>query len=559
MSEPMKGAADPAAEEFKTKTLAELAAIKTRVKWLLLPAFITIAAVLALSVFTVIKVSEIQMQLADTDRVLRDSVRNTQPKRGAEQQGKLVFLQNGLSEAERNEFYHLEEGSEVFPLDWLRALKRKETGNLFLDDVVSMGFVLDPGNPDGLPVGLTAAHSRGLEPLGKMVGLNCAACHVGEMTYKGTRLRIDGAPNMLDTRTFFASLIESSFATLEDSKELIAFIRRVKANRGSRPDDAAPKAEVRSLAGKLLHSLEDKTETVLIDTLGKAIKKIIDDEKNDKTLFDLVGTMKGGVKDAKQFRKKVLEKFDDSRVKGLLDSLPLKKRVDELVSDANHEGTFLYTLQEVYIGVRLLKARAVYLKKLGLVGTDPRTVWGPGRVDAFGSARAFLFEENYKPVNPVSYPFIWGLYRIDWFHYDNNTTSILQRNFGQASASAPFMIRRPRPRRCIRATFIVSRRWPPRSSRRSGPKTSSERSTATPSSEARRITPSSAPTATSSTPRVISRTSFSTSTRSAPTRDAQNVRRNAPRRHAVRRHVVRGCHRQGDGRDRQEIGTRTTT
>src|SRR5262249_27143448 len=86
-----------------------------------------------------------------------------------------------------------------------------------------------------------------------------------------------------------------------------------------------------------------------------------------------------------------------------------------------------------YIKLRLLRARAEFLKKLGMVGEDTETeIWGPGRVDAFGSARAFLFQDGYRPLTPVSYPPIFELKTHDWFHYDNNTTTFLERNFGQA-------------------------------------------------------------------------------------------------------------------------------
>jgi mono/diheme cytochrome c family protein len=87
----------------------------------------------------------------------------------------------------------------------------------------------------------------------------------------------------------------------------------------------------------------------------------------------------------------------------------------------------------LYVKLRLLRARAEFLKKLGMVGEDDETgLWGPGRVDAFGSARAFLFQDGYRPLNPVSYPPIFELPTHDWFHYDNNTNTFLERNFGQA-------------------------------------------------------------------------------------------------------------------------------
>ena len=64
------------------------------------------------------------------------------------------------------------------------------------------GFIPMPpaaANPHGLPVGLTTVHSRDKSHIGlEMVGFNCAACHVGEVTYRGKRVLIDGAPSLVD-------------------------------------------------------------------------------------------------------------------------------------------------------------------------------------------------------------------------------------------------------------------------------------------------------------------------------------------------------------------------
>ena len=113
-------------------------------------------------------------------------------------------------------------------------------------------------------------------------------------------------------------------------------------------------------------------------------------------------------------------------------SSPIDGLLKKLGDDVEQKSTLVHTLHDIYISIRLLRGRAEFLKKLGPVGENPRTNWGPGRVDAFGSARTFLFDEKYEPVNGVSYPPIFELKSHDWFHYDNNTTTFLERNFGQA-------------------------------------------------------------------------------------------------------------------------------
>ena len=73
---------------------------------------------------------------------------------------KLIDFENGLTRQQREEFYHLAEGSEVFPLDWLQAIDNVHTGRRFLTDVERFGLIPDPDNSDGLPIGLTGASSR---------------------------------------------------------------------------------------------------------------------------------------------------------------------------------------------------------------------------------------------------------------------------------------------------------------------------------------------------------------------------------------------------------------
>src|SRR3954453_17272449 len=63
----------------------------------------------------------------------------------------VIFLDTGLSAEDRKQFYHLPEGSEVYPLDWLRVTKRKGSDQMFLEDMERFGMLPDPNSEDGLP------------------------------------------------------------------------------------------------------------------------------------------------------------------------------------------------------------------------------------------------------------------------------------------------------------------------------------------------------------------------------------------------------------------------
>ncbi len=118
------------------------------------------------------------------------------------------YIDNGLGPLDRRTFYHLAEGSEIFPLVLVKAARDKKTKKPFIDVLENYGFIKDP-NPTGAQdqkslgyVGLTVSQKKGVD----MVGVNCAACHVGQIEANGKQIRIDGAPNMLAINQFFVEL-----------------------------------------------------------------------------------------------------------------------------------------------------------------------------------------------------------------------------------------------------------------------------------------------------------------------------------------------------------------
>ena len=62
-------------------------------------------------------------------------------------------------------------------------------------------------NPDGLPIGITKTVVTDGPWKGEWAGLGCAACHNGQLEYKGTKISISGGnANTLDILTFIAGL-----------------------------------------------------------------------------------------------------------------------------------------------------------------------------------------------------------------------------------------------------------------------------------------------------------------------------------------------------------------
>lgn len=298
----------------------------------------------------------------------------------------LVYSQNGWTQGERAQYYHLAEGSELMPYALIANLKNSKTGKSFIEGMERFGFLSDPAgpmNPHGLPVGVTVSRSRNAGTAGiEIIGFNCAACHVGELTYKGKRLRLDGAPAMVNLQQYQIEFKDSLDATLHSPEKLMALI--VAIEREQRPSDTPSGGEVAQYAAEPeVRSAADVQAVSSADSSFHSIPSAAAD-----------------------------------------------------AADPEPHGTFRDRLKA---DIAFLKARLAYLKKGNLLidGTEP----GPGRVDAFGAARNLLFSQYaLKMQSPVSYPFIWSVpdnigrkpAEFEWIHYDGNTNSILERNIGQS-------------------------------------------------------------------------------------------------------------------------------
>src|SRR6185312_4057346 len=62
----------------------------------------------------------------------------------------------------------------------------------------------------------------------------CAACHTGEVRYRGKRIRLDGGQGMLDFNAFEGALVASLQATSADAQKFTRFADALKAAPGAR-------------------------------------------------------------------------------------------------------------------------------------------------------------------------------------------------------------------------------------------------------------------------------------------------------------------------------------
>ena len=136
---------------------------------------------------------------------------------------------------ERQWFYHASEGSRLMPYTWFVALEQVESEKPFLDPSHLTKFRIIPNlnrenNPDLLPVGFARDCLDPVNPKGintEYVGLSCAACHTGEITYKGKGLQIDGAPGQIDVFAFLGDLAATITSTALDFSKFDRFAKKV--------------------------------------------------------------------------------------------------------------------------------------------------------------------------------------------------------------------------------------------------------------------------------------------------------------------------------------------
>ena len=367
----------------------------------------------------------------------RDKPKPT-PTPSPTQPGITIAANNGLSGADQQSFYHLPEGSELFPYAWMKAL-HTASDKPFIENLERFGLLSDPNNTaTGLPIGLTVANRTGV-PLGEMVGVNCAACHVAELKYQNTTLRVDGGQSLFDLGGFYGELFEDIRLTVTSPDKLFTFlVRWWQQSHASAP---AQSASAKPSLKKLFKHEPDKPlpSDPTRELLGRY--KSLDDLKNagplEKEVADQIAALVEKHKTAPTQATQTATAPDNtfaSVAKKITAKHPETTRLFEKAqSTAERVTSITHTLKDIEKYIALLYSYMELLKSLGIVTEAGSLAGGYGRIDAFGGARNLLFPASAQPATaPVCYPFLWGFGDAAFFHYASNTNSILERNIGQA-------------------------------------------------------------------------------------------------------------------------------
>lgn len=346
----------------------------------------------------------------------------------------------GLKDLDEASFNHLSEGSEVYPYEWLMALKEVspdgKSSSPFLEGLDhKFNFVADQrASPYLLPyVGMTTAWSShppqqsdattadadqsvrvlngGVRSI-KMVGVNCAACHTSEIRFEGHAYRVDGAPNLINIRNFFKELGKSTITLFIKKQSMIDFLRSQNVPN--------PEERATELCGYFFKTFDDatgffggnsETKRFLRSAFYKIVGDIFNLQDGELGSFVTVGEAKH-----KKFGR--LYRGRDAMARSLEKLL----RVTYGFGENDEIGE--------------LKQRMNFLGML-FVGNPPQmkeTIAGYGRTDAFGRI-SNLSLRGERPVDntaPVSLPSIWSLKYTAMLHYTANSNSVVMRNVGQS-------------------------------------------------------------------------------------------------------------------------------
>jgi hypothetical protein len=343
----------------------------------------------------------------------------------------------GLTGKEVADLWHLNEGSEFYPLKWmfhLESVNSNLKGTKFLDKLdEKFGVIYDSYSVQyGYPVpwiGVTAAWTEthptesdvlveanepvkflkwvDAKPKFAVSGVNCSFCHTSEVQYQSPygqenrKMILDGAPANMYIRGYFRDMVASTIKTMLTPEMLTEFIDN---NLGQTPGTSKKIAKQFSKQFRI--------------ELG------LDKERFYGRWFD--NAIRG------LYRRVSPDNYQNSVLKALQDALfqrrdVVKKYLVKLVE-------LTYDLKGNPVPQELI----FRLERLAItVGSDPDlpvTPEGYTRTDAFGRIGNLVARMN-DPIEltaTTSVPHMWSTKYKSLFHWNANTNSVMNRNIGQS-------------------------------------------------------------------------------------------------------------------------------
>ena len=173
----------------------------------------------------------------------------------AQTSNNVIYLHQAWSQDDREWYHHFSQGSAIIAYDIYLNLEVAGGQDLFRSDANSVRYGLVPepanrANPDALPIGISketlTTPIKGW-PAGDYVGMTCAACHSGQLKYKGKVIHIDGGGNnAIDMQGLTRALDDALKATLTDAAKFDRLAGRLGASSPEAKDKLRKRVESES-------------------------------------------------------------------------------------------------------------------------------------------------------------------------------------------------------------------------------------------------------------------------------------------------------------------------
>jgi hypothetical protein len=322
---------------------------------------------------------------------------------------RIVYLDQGWQVQDSLWFDNITQGSDLLPYDFFLVLEQHDRQLFRSNENMNNRFrylARKPtfGNPDGLPIGMVKDTYLGRD----FMGFTCAACHTAQINYKGTGIRIDGAPAMADMDSFLNALGTALYAAsdAQGNPDLHSrFVKNVVAlghyNSEAQVDADLKKYTLRLATYRIINRSDTRYGFARLDAFGRIYNQVLE-------YVVTVPDIKNALNELIVDKKISVEDLDRVGLNTLLGRLGQK---DHVLS-AND--------------------RDAILESLSLLAQSPTGKLSPKGLIEVLNVRKKIFN---PPNAPVSYPFLWDIPQHDYIQWNgiapNSGLGPIGRNTGE--------------------------------------------------------------------------------------------------------------------------------
>jgi hypothetical protein len=350
--------------------------------------------------------------------------------------GPNLIIASGLTDREKHDWHHLDEGSGFVPLSILEALPDLHSGRPFIEVLPRYGFIPDDHDHFKLPIGFTVGTLRDAPSDSPLIGSNCSACHSGQFNYRGNNMFIEGAPNMLNFEALLDDLVASIEAVSVSPEKFMKFMSDL-------------------VDAEHDHSMADEAFEMTLGALS-FLKKLAADDSSE---------ISAAMKETMSTAMHELFHSDDSHA----EAGEQHQHVDGVGDgEAEHKEHAHEVISSIGKDISYFKRRVERLKRLRAALSN-RTPSGPGRADSFNAIWDLLIQhDGAVPMDaPVSIPSLFHYADYINIHWDGNSDTVMGRDFAQAIAlGADFnpktLVTSVIPRNVVKIEMIAAKINPPK-------------------------------------------------------------------------------------------------